>query len=448
MGENIMGTMPVRKLLYKMAWPAILSMTINALYNVVDSMFVSKICEDALTAVSIINPLQMLVIALGVGSGVGVNSLISRRLGAKRQDEADKAASTGIVIGLFNYLIFFSIAVFLSKQFVGFYAEEGTYIYDNAIAYLRIVGCGAIFISVQIVLEKILQSTGNMIAPMISVIVGAVVNIALDPILIFGLLGMPEMGVQGAALATVFGQFCSFAVSMVILNRGKILVKIRLKGFRLDWKIVKDIYAVGLPSIVMQSIVSVMNIGYNMILIQYSNTAVAVLGIYFKLQSFVFMPVFGLNAGAMPIIGYNFGARDKARLMQAYKEALKLAVVVMTLGTVLFQFMPEKLLGIFEAGDEMLAMGIPALRIISINFIPAAFGIINGTVFQGTGHGVYSLIISVLRQFVVILPAAYIFAKIGGVALSWFSFPCSEVVGLTVSFILFVKLYKKEISKL
>ena len=325
--------MPIRKLLMGMAWPAILSMTINAMYNVVDSIFVSRLSEDALTAVSFVNPIQMMIVALSVGSGVGINSLIARRLGAKNQQVADKAASTSIRIGLFNYLIFLVIGVFFTQMFISGYAEKGTYIYEAACQYMAIVCIGSLFTNIEIVLEKVLQSTGNMVAPMLCSLTGAIVNVILDPILIFGLLGAPKLGVAGAALATVIGQLCAMLVAMTIVLKGEHLVKIQIRGFRMDWKVVADIYKVGFPSIVMQSIGSFMIIFYNMILVAYSTTAVAVLGIYFRIQSFVFMPVFGLNQGAMPIMGYNYGARNKDRLMQTYKEALKVAVIVMAAGT-------------------------------------------------------------------------------------------------------------------
>ena len=446
--ENKMGTMPVRQLLVNMAWPAILSMTINALYNVVDSIFVAQLSEDALTAVSIVNPIQMLIIALSVGSGVGINSLISRRLGAGRQEEADQAASTGVRIGLMNYVIFFIVGLILTGPFVGSYAQKGTYIYEAAGVYMRIICIGSLFLNIQVVLEKILQSTGNMIAPMICGLTGAIVNIALDPILIFGLLGMPKLGVTGAAIATVTGQLCGMCVDTFIVVKGEHLVSIKLKDFKLNWNTVIDIYRVGLPSIIMQSIGSLMLILYNIILVAYSTTAVAVLGIYFKIQSFVFMPVFGLNQGAMPIMGYNYGARDKNRLMDTYKEGLRIALIVMGLGTLIFQLFPSELLKMFDASAEMLRIGIPALRIISICFLPAAFGIISSTMFQATGHGMLSLFASLLRQLFGILPLAYVLIRIGGVTLSWASFPLAEIIGLTYSAIMMVHLYNKEIVNL
>ena len=447
-GENKMGILPIRPLLLSMAWPAILSMTISALYNIVDSIFVAKLSEDALTAVSIVNPIQMLIIALSVGSGVGINSLIARRLGAHRQEEADQAASTGLRIGVFNYLVFLLIGVCFTGIFVSGYAEKGSEIYTQAVIYMQIVCIGSFFLNMQVVFEKILQSTGNMIAPMICSLTGAVINIILDPILIFGLLGAPRLEVAGAAIATITGQLFGMLVGAFIIFKGEHLVSIQVRGFKFNWEIVADIYKVGLPSIVMQSIGSMMIIFYDMILVVYSTTAVAVLGVYFKIQSFVFMPVFGLNQGAMPIMGYNYGAAKKDRLMQTYKEALKIALLVMALGLLLFQALPKQLLLMFDASADMLAIGIPALRIISLCFLPAAFGIITGTLFQGTGHGVYSLLCSVIRQLIGILPLAFILIRIGGVTLSWASFPLAELLGLAYSALMLQRLYKNEISKL
>ena len=447
--ENKMGYMPIRPLMISMSLPAIISMTINALYNIVDSYFVARISEDALTAVSIIMPLQMMIIAVGVGTGVGINSLISRRLGARRQEDADKAATTGILLGVCNWLVFMLVGLLLPGAFVSAYAKPGTYIYEAATQYLMIVFCGSFFIFVQVNMEKILQATGNMKAPMICSMSGAITNVILDPIMIFGLLGFPKLGVVGAAIATVIGQVVGFTIGVCILFGGKNhLVNIRFKGFRLEARIVKEIYQVALPSIIMQSIASVMNVLYNMILVAYSTTAVAVLGVYFKIQSFVFMPVFGLNQGVLPIIGFNYGARNKERVKEARKEGIRLALFFMVIGLILFQTIPDKLLLIFDASPKMLEYGVPALRIISLNFIPAAFGIMNGTVFQATGHGVYSLICSFIRQLVGIVPFAYLLAKIGGVTLSWFSFPIGEVLGLIYSFAMLNKLIKNEIDAL
>ncbi len=445
---NKMGETPIGKLLLNMAWPAILSMTISALYNIVDSIFVAMLSEDALTAVSIVNPIQMMIIALAVGSGVGINSLIARRLGAHNQAEADKAASTSIRIGFFNYLVFLFIGIFVTVPFVSGYADEGTAIYEGACQYLSMICIGSLFIHIQIVLEKVLQSTGNMVGPMVCSLTGAIVNIILDPIFIFGLFGMPRLEIAGAALATIIGQFAGMTVAIIIIIKGEHLVHIQLKGFKMDWKVVKDIYKVGFPSIVMQSLASFMVIFYNMILVVYSTTAVAVLGVYFKVQSFVFMPVFGLNQGAMPIMGFNYGARNKARLMETYKKSFIAAFVVMIAGLILFQLLPTQILLLFDASSEMLRIGVPALRLISLCFPFAAFGIITGTLFQGTGNGVYSLIVSLTRQFFGILPLAFILIRLGGVTLSWLSFPLAEIIGVTMSIIMLKRLYNRELKDL
>ena len=446
--ENKMGTVPVKKLLLSMSWPAILSMTINALYNVVDSIFVAQISEDAFTAVSIVNPIHMLIIALAAGSGVGVNSLISRLLGAHKQKQADQAAGSSVRIGIFNYLVFLVIGIFFTRFFVGAYAQPGTEIYDSAVTYMVILCAGSLFIHMEILLERVLQATGNMFAPMVCSMAGAVVNIILDPILIFGLVGMPKMGIAGAATATVLGQLVSLIICTTFLIKGEHLVNIQIRGFKMDWRIIADIYKVGFPSIVMQAIGSFLIIFYNMILVAYSTTAVAVLGVYFRMQSFVFMPVFGMTQGAMPILGYNFGARNKERLMEAYKFALTIAVIIMAVGMTAMQILPHQLLAMFDASPEMYEIGVPALRIISLCFIPAAIGITNGTMFQATGHGIFSLLVSLIRQMFGILPLAWILIRIGGVTLSWASFPLAEVLGIVSSVIMFRWLYKNEIKNL
>ena len=444
--ENKMGTAPVGKLLASMAWPAILSMLISALYNVVDSIFVAMISQKALTAVSLVMPVQMLITALAVGSGVGVNSLIARRLGAKRFEEADKAASTSVRIAVFNYIIFLIVGLFLTVPFMNAYTSDSE-IFEGGVTYMRIVTCASLFIMVEISLEKVLQSTGNMLAPMLTSLTGAITNIILDPILIFGLLGAPKMGIAGAAVATVAGQALAMTVALFVVLTREHAVKVRLIRFKMDWHVVKDIYAVGFPSIIMQAIGSVMLLGYNAILAA-SATAVAVLGIYFKLQSFIFMPVFGLNQGAMPIMGYNFGARNRHRLMRTYQLGLITAIIIMAIGTLLFQLFPQVFLLMFNADSEMLEMGVPALRLISICFLPAAFGIMTSTLFQGTGHGIYSLFASLIRQLIGILPLAYILYNLAGVTASWMSFPLAEIIGLIYSALMFRHLYNKEIRNL
>lgn len=443
---NKMGTMPIGSLLLSMAWPPTLSMSINALYNIVDSVFVAMLSEGALTAVSLVMPLQMLMVALGVGTGVGVNSLIARRLGEQRVNEASLAASIGIRLSFVNYFVVALIGIFLSSAFIGAFTSDESVFFD-ATTYLKIITIGSFFFMLQLSMEKIIQSTGQMVLSMIVTITGALVNLILDPILIFGLVGAPKLGIAGAAIATVIGQAASASVALFICLKKISSIHIKLLGFNVDRKTISDIYNVGLPSMVMMSINSIMVLGYNAILAAHA-TAIAVLGIYFKLQSIILMPVFGVNQAAMPILGYNFGARNKARFMETYRKALGASVVIMIIGMAAFQIFPRELLMIFSASDNMYKIGIPALRIISLCFIPAAFGIMRSTVFQATGNGIYSLIASVVRQLIGILPIAYILMQIDGVTLSWYSFPIAEIIGFVLSTILFRKLYNTKISQL
>ena len=402
--------------------------------------------EGALTAVSLVMPLQMLMVALGVGTGVGVNSLIARRLGEQRVNEASLAASIGIRLSFVNYFVVALIGIFLSSTFIGAFTSDESVFFD-ATTYLKIITIGSFFFMLQLSMEKIIQSTGQMVLSMIVTITGALVNLILDPILIFGLVGAPKLGIAGAAIATVIGQAASASVALFICLKKISSIHIKLLGFNVDRKTISDIYNVGLPSMVMMSINSIMVLGYNAILAAHA-TAIAVLGIYFKLQSIILMPVFGVNQAAMPILGYNFGARNKARFMETYRKALGASVVIMIIGMAAFQIFPRELLMIFSASDNMYKIGIPALRIISLCFIPAAFGIMRSTVFQATGNGIYSLIASVVRQLIGILPIAYILMQIDGVTLSWYSFPIAEIMGFVLSTILFRKLYNTKISQL
>ena len=441
-----MGTEPVPGLLVKMSWPAILSMTIAALYNVVDSIFVSWLSTDALTGISYVLPLQLLMISVAVGTGVGANSLIARRLGARRYEEADLTAETSIWLAFFSWIVFLLIGLFVSRPFMAFYTDDEE-IFSYGVEYLTIVTTMSFCILTEITLEKILQATGNMIAPMIISMSGCITNIILDPILIFGKFGMPRLEVRGAAIATVIGQAVSLIVAIFIIRRQENAVSIRMTRFKLNWEIIRDIYAVGLPTMVMQSIGSIMLIGYNWI-ISATPVAVAVLGIYFKIESFVFMPLFGLQQGALPLLGYNFGARNKKRMEETFKVALIIGVVIMVLGTLLFQLFPEVILGLFDADDEMMKIGVTALREISICFIPAAFGVTIETVFQATGHGVYSLIGSVIRQLVGILPLAYFLYNTYGIMYTWYSFPIAELLGLAYMLIMLYVLYEREIKNI
>jgi putative MATE family efflux protein len=446
---NKMGTMPVGRLMMSMSLPAMFSMIINAMYNIIDSIFIGMIGdgEAALAAVTLVFPIQMLMISVGVGTGVGLNSLISRRLGEKNYLEANQAASHGIVLSFFNWIIFAVFGLFFSSAFVRAFSESPQIVKDGT-SFCFIITVFSLFLLIQINIEKILQATGNMILPMVSSLTGAIVNIVLNPILILGLFGAPQMGVAGSATATIIGQFLSMVLSLIFLFTLKLGVSIELRSFKINWDILKNIYSVGLPSIVMQSIGSVMLVGLNAILIAFSEAAVAVLGIYFRLQSFIFMPVFGLTQGAMPIFGYNFGAKNKKRLVDAFAAALKIALIIMAAGLILFQVFPIPMLKLFHATPEMIHIGVRALRLISTCFLFAAFGIICSTLFQATGHGTLSLYVSLLRQIILILPLAWLLAHFAGLDYVWLSFPMAELFALTASMFFLRKIYQKEIRNL
>ena len=445
--ENKMGTAPVPSLLIKMALPMMVSMLMLAVYNIVDSIFVSRISENALTAVSLVYPFQMLFNSVAVGTAVGVNSLIARRLGEKRQQAADEAATTGQFLALVSGLVFMAVYGLFPRQLMSLFADDPE-ILDHATTYLRLCGglCGFVFMAVMS--EKILQATGSTVRSMMVQIVGAIFNIVFDPILIFGLCGFPKMGVAGAAIATVGGQVASMTLGFVYMRRKDNLVSLKVKGFKPKAAVIGDIYKVGLPSIVMQAIGSVTTFALNKILYLFTPTAVSVLGVYFKLQSFVFMPVFGLNSGAMPIMGYNYGARNKARLMQALKCGVIYAFTIMIIGLAIFQIFPKQLLMMFDASEHMLEIGVPALRTISICFPFAAIGIMMGTMFQAVGQGVYSMFNSLCRQIFAIIPLAYLLAMTVGLKAVWAAFPLAEIVALTVCGIFLRRTYIRFIKPL
>ncbi len=444
--DNKMGSAKMFPLIMNMSLPAMFSMLIQALYNVVDSYFVSLVSENALTAVSLAFPIQMLIIAVGAGTSIGLNSLISRRLGAGDNKAASSAATHGLVLAVLSWIVFAIIGIFFSRSIITAFGADAD-VTNMAVSYLSIVLTYSIGVFVEINLEKTLQATGDMIYPMFFQLSGAVINIILDPILIFGLLGFPAMGVAGAAAATVSAQIISMIFALTVIFVKKHQVRISLKGFRFDGKTVAEIYKVGVPSIIMQSISSLLNMALNGILITFSQTAVAVLGVYYKLQSFVFMPVFGLTHGLMPIMGFNFGAKNKKRLMDCLKIGLIIAAVIMSAGMILFWAIPQPLLSIFNSSgsQELYNIGVPALRTISLCFIPAALGITFSTVFSALGFGTRSLAISLIRQLVAILPMAYIFSKISLTAV-WYAFPLAEVLAFVISIVLFVDLYRKTIS--
>ncbi len=445
--ENKMGYMPIPKLLFTMSMPMIISMLVQALYNVVDSAFVAQLNEDALTAVYMAFPVQNLMIAVSVGTGVGINALLSRSLGEKQFEQANKAAQNGLFLGTVSYLVFAILGFFGSRQFYLIQTDDPE-IVSYGTQYVFVVTVFAFGLFLAVISERLLQSTGLTIYNMYTQGLGAIINIILDPILIFGLFGFPRLEVLGAAVATVVGQICGMLLGVMFNLRKNKEININMKGFRPDKATIKRIYQVGVPSIIMQSIGSVMVFGINKILMAFTSTAVSVFGVYFKLQSFIFMPVFGLNNGMVPIIAYNYGARNKKRIMHTAWLSIGAAVTIMLVGLGIFHVFTEQLLGIFDASEEMLAIGVPALRIISLSFTFAGYGIVVGSVFQALGNGVYSLMVSVARQLVVILPVAFVLARIGGLTAVWWAFPIAEIVSLAMSTILFRRIYVKKIQPL
>ena len=445
--ENKMGTMPVSKLLFTMSLPMMISMLVQALYNIIDSIFVAQISEAALTAVSLAFPIQNLMIAVSAGTCVGVNALLSRSLGEGRRDLANLAAVNGVFLAFVSYAVFAIMGLTLSR----FYFSSQTSnqeIIELGVQYMTICTVLGFGIFGEMMFERIIQSTGRTIYNMYSQGTGAILNIIFDPILIFGLFGAPEMGIQGAALATVFGQIVAMLMSLLFNKKKNPDVTLSFKGFHPHGATIRTIYAVGVPSTIMQSIGSLMLLGMNRILIGFSETAVSVLGVYFKLQSFIFMPIFGLNNGMIPIIAYNFGARNKKRIMDTIKLSIFSAVAIMLVGLAVFQLFPKQLLLLFNASDHMLEIGIPALRTISLSFLFAGYCIIVGSVFQALGNGVYSLIVSVIRQLIGILPLALLFAVLFGLNAVWLSFPLAELLSVTFSTILFIRIYKLKVKPL
>ena len=439
--ENRMGTEHIPSLLMKMALPMMLSMLVQALYNVVDSIFVAKISEDALTALSVAFPLQNLMIAFATGLGVGINSLLSRALGEKDRQKADAAAGNGLFLELCAALLFVFIGFVLGPAFVRSQTSSAI-VADHGITYVRIcIGAGA-FCFIAIFYERMLQATGKTHLAMIGQLVGALINIVFDPILIFGLLGFPKLGVAGAAIATVFGQFCGAMVSLAIHQKKNREIRITLSGLRPRSFTVRTILSVGIPSIIMGSIGSVMTYCVNRILDGFSSTAVAVFGVYFKLQSFFFMPVFGLNNAMVPLIAYNYGARRPARMKQTVRWAIIYACSIMAVGILLMQLMPDVFLRLFDASDDMLRIGVPALRTISLAFVGAGYAIVLSSTFQALGKGLYSMFVSIARQLVVLVPAAWLLSRTGQLSAVWWAFPIAEIMSALVSTLFLLHLKK------
>ena len=445
--ENKMGVMPVNRLLFSMSLPMILSMLVQALYNIVDSIFVAQIGETALAAVSLAFPVQNLIIAVSVGTGVGVNALLSRSLGEKNQETANLAAVNGIFVFFLSYLLFAVFGLFFARMYFTVQTSNPEII-EQGTSYLSVCSIFSFGIFLEIALERIMQSTGRTIYNMITQGLGAIINIILDPILIFGLFGFPRMGILGAAVATVIGQIIAMLLLLYFNIRKNSDVNLNMRRFRPDTAIIAEIYRVGLPSIIMQSISSVMTFGVNKILLLFSETAVSVFGIYFKLQSFIFMPVFGLNNAMVPIVAYNYGAARKDRIMKTIRSSVTAAVAIMLAGLAIFQIFPEQLLYLFDASEHMMGIGVPALRIISLSFLFAGYCIVIGSVFQALGNGVYSLITSAARQLVCILPAAWLFASVFGLHAVWYAFPLAEIISVVLTTLLFRRIYRKKIQLL
>lgn len=446
--QNRMGTARMLPLIFSMALPAMFSMLIQALYNVVDTYYVSQVSQKAMSAVSLAFPIQNLQIAFAVGTAVGVTSLISRRLGEGRKSDAESAAAHGLLLGLCTAAVFAVYGAFFTTPFFKMFESDPEIVLmgDQYISICCIFSFGSFVV---VMLEKILQATGNMLWPMIFQLVGALINIALDPLFIFGYFGLPAMGVTGAAIATVGGQIISMIFAAVVFAVRPHAISISFKGFRPRFETIKNIYAVGLPAIVMQAIGTVMNMAMNGILSGFSTAAYTVFGLYFKLQSFVFMPVFGLTQGLLPIMGFNYGAKNKKRLTQAMAQGCLIALCIMLAGMLVFLLLPDKLLGIFNASEELLSIGVPALRTICTCFVFAALGIVSSTMFQAVGRGTYSLIVSLMRQLVVLVPAAWLLSMIfHEVNAVWWAFPVAETFSLLVSIFFFLRLYKREIAEL
>ena len=431
--ENKMGVMPVGQLLFTMSLPIMISMLVQALYNVVDSMFVARVSENALTALSIAFPIQNLMIAVSVGLGVGLNAVVSRALGAKDTKGVNRAATNGIMLMFICGLLFMLGGATLVRPYFEMQTDIEE-IVTSGIDYTSIVMMGSMGVFMQILFERLLQSTGRTMLTMFSQGIGAIINIIFDPIFIFGYFGFPKMGVAGAAYATILGQWVAALLGLILNIRKNPEVSISMKGFKPHGATIRLILSIGIPSVVMQSIGSVMTFLMNQILIAFSSTAVAVFGVYFKLQSFVFMPVFGLTNGTVPIVAYNFGARKGERMKKTIQYSVYAAIAIMICGALIFQSIPDKLLMLFDASDEMLRVGVPALRIISLGFPLAGFGIGAGAVFQALGFSVYSMVISLIRQLVVLIPCAYLISMLtGDVTGVWWAFVVAEVVSLTVS---------------
>lgn len=442
-----MGYMPIFKLVVNMSLPMIISMLVQALYNVVDSMFVSRVSENALTAVSLAFPAQNLMIGVATGTAVGVNALLSKSLGEKNYKRANQIAENGIFLSFIGFLIFLIFGLFGTEVFFRTQTDIEDII-SSGVDYLRACSCFSFGIFGQIIFERLMQSTGRTFYTMITQGVGAIINIVLDPIFIFGYFGLPAMGAKGAAVATVIGQIIAFIIAAILNKKKNTDIDLKLKEFRPNLKIIGRIYSIGIPSIIMVAVGSIMTFSINKIVIAFTETAAAVFGVYFKLQSFVFMPLFGMNNGVIPIISFNYGARNKQRVMKTIGVAILFALFFMAIGLAAMQILPKELLSIFNASDQMIKIGVPALKTISISYIFAGFSVVLISVFQAFGKGLFSMSISIARQLVVLVPCAYLLSKTGELDNVWWAFPIAEVMSVLVAGAFFIYLYKKVITKL
>lgn len=444
--ENKMGVMPIGRLVVSMSVPMMLSMLVQALYNIVDSMWVSRVCEDALTAVSLAFPVQNLMIGVATGTGVGVNALLSRSLGAKDYDRANTVAANGVFLAVVSSAVFFLLGVFAVPLFFRTQVAADSPIYVYGVDYLTVCCAFSFGVFGQIMVERLMQSTGRTVLSMITQLIGAVINMILDPLFILGAGPFPRLEAKGAAIATVIGQIIAFIVALVLNHRFNREVSLKLRGFRPNGRIIGEIYKIGVPSIIMVAIGSVMTYAVNKILLAFTKTAAAVFGVYFKLQSFVFMPVFGMNNGIIPIIAYNYGAGNRRRMTKTVRFSMALACSVMAAGTALMWLFPETMLKIFDASENMLSIGVPALRTISLSFVVAGFCIAMSSVFQAIGKSYFSMIVSFTRQLVVLVPAAYLLSKTGVLENVWWAFPIAEVASFAVTLLSYSYVYRKIIS--
>ena len=445
--ENKMGVMPEGKLLLNMALPLIASMLVQALYNVVDSVYVSQVSESAVTALSLAFPIQNLQIGFAVGLGVGVNSLLSKSLGEKDQDAANLCAGNGLTLMLVCAVLFMLFGIFGVRPYYEMQSDVRETV-EGGIVYSRICCLLTIGVFLSILGERLLQATGRTFYTMITQSTGAIINIVLDPILIHGWFGLPAMGIAGAAVATVIGQWISAVMVWIFNFKFNPELQLDWKHMKLEGKTVRGILTVGIPTIVMNGIGSVMNFGMNQILQGFTETATGVFGVYFKLQSFFFMPVFGLNNAAISIIAYNYGARRPTRIVACLRLSVVLVLSVMLLGVLAFQIFPNVLMSIFNPSEDFMAIGVSALRIVSLHFPLAAIGIALSASFQALGNGIYATVTSLCRQLVALLPAAYLLSLSGDVHLVWWAFPIAEVVSLTVTLIFFARIYRKKVRPL